>query len=125
MSDVVGSIRGFSVDGIPFRVAGDANFSRKPTNVENTAVPTSGNAMMKKTKIVPTLEGATLIVNTNELAALKNFSESLDKFTIGYQNAAGDRFRCIGQIQIDSHESEEGRAAVIVLPEGDWTPFPV
>lgn len=123
-ADTVGSIRGFTVEGTPFRASADANFNRKPTKVENKAIPTSGKAMIQKTIIVPVLEGVTLNVNANEMAALKSFSEGLPLVKVAYTTAAGDRYRCIGQIQIDGHDSEEGKAAITVLPEDDWTLFP-
>ena len=120
----VGSIRGFTVEGIPFDAAGDANFNRKPTNVEITGVPTSGKTMIKRTKIVPVLEGVTLVVTESDVAALQSFSERLDPVKVSYVTAKGDRLRCIGAIQLDGYESEEGRLAIIVIPETTWTLFP-
>lgn len=120
----VGSIRGFSVEGIPYDVAGDANFNRKPTGVENTGVPTSGETMLKQTKIVPTLEGATLIVTENELVTLTSFADSTnDRLKISYTDASNNVLRCNGKIQLEGYESEEGRLAVIVIPKTAWTPF--
>ena len=121
--DVSGSIRKFTVEGISFRVAADANFSRRPINVENSMVPTSGKSMQKKVRMVPVLEGATLIVNAEEMEVLKSYAEGLDLIKVTYQDAAGNEFRCTGQINVEAHESEENRANVTVQPEEDWTPF--
>lgn len=122
--DVTGSIRKFTIEGISYRVMADANFSRRPINVENTMVPTSGPAMQKKMRVVPVLEGVVLACNAEEMEAIKSFAEGLDVIKITYQTAAGDEYRCTGQVNIEGHESEEGRVTVTVQPEDDWTLFP-
>lgn len=123
--DVTGSIRKFTVEGISFRVMADSNFSRRPINVENTMIATSGKAMQKKTRMVPALEGVVLAVNAEEMESLKSFAEGLEPIKVTYQTAAGDEYRCTGQINIEAHESEEGRATVTVAPQDDWTAFTV
>jgi hypothetical protein len=122
--DVAGSIRKFTIEGISFRVMADANFSRKPTNVENTMVPTSGVAMQKKVRMIPVLESVVLAVNAEEMETIKSFAEGLDLVKVMYETAAGDQYRAEGQIEIEAHESEENRANVTVQPAGDWTLFP-
>ena len=123
--DVSGSIRKFTVEGISFRVMADSNFSRRPINVENTMIPTSGKSMQKKLKVTPTLEGVVLGVNAEEMESLKSYAEGLLPIKVTYETAAGDQYRCIGQIDVEAHESEENRANVTVHPDGDWTLFPV
>lgn len=122
--DVSGSIRKFTVEGISYRVTADTNVSRRPTNVENTMIATSGKAMQKKMRVTPSAEGFNLAVNAEEMEALKSFAEGLDVVKVTYTTAAGDQYRCTGQIQIEAHESEEGKATVTVHPEEDWTMFP-
>jgi len=121
--DVSGSVRKFTVEGISFRVAADANLSRRPIAVENSMVPTSGKSMQKKVKMVPVLESVVLIVNAEEMESLKSFAEGLDVIKVTYQTAAGDEYRCTGQINVEAHETEENRANCTVHPEEDWTPF--
>lgn len=122
--DVTGSIRKFTVEGISFRIMADSNISRRPTNVENTMIPTSGKAMQKKMRMTPTAEGVVLAVNAEEMETLKSFAEGLNPIKVTYQTAAGDEYRCTGQIEVEAHESEEGRANVTVLSQDDWTLFP-
>jgi hypothetical protein len=124
MADVVGSIRKFTVEGISYRVAADANVKRKPTNVENSMLPTSGKSMQQKKRIVPSAEGFDLVLNADEAVSIKSFAEGLEVVKISYTTAAGDVYRCTGQISLDAHESETGKAAVTVHPEEDWTAFP-
>ena len=121
--DVSGSIRKFTLEGISFRVSADTNVSRKPTNVENDMIPTSGSSMQKKTRMTPKAEGFNLIVNGEEMETIKSFAEGLDKIKVSYETAGGDVYRCEGQIEVESHESEENKATVTVLPDGDWTAF--
>lgn len=120
----VGSIRKFTVEGISFDIAADANISRKPTRYETSMVATSGKSMPKKVRIVPAAEGIVLVINTEEELALKSFSESLTPLKISYENAKGDVFRCEGSLEIEAVESEEGKANCTALPVDDWTAFP-
>jgi hypothetical protein len=122
--DVTGSIRKFTIEGISYRVMADANLSRRPINVENAMIPTSGKAMQKKTRMIPALEGVVLACNAEEMEAIKSYAEGLEPIKITYQTAAGDEYRCTGQINIEAHESEEGRVNVTVQPQDDWTMFP-
>lgn len=122
--DVAGSIRGVSLEGVSYRAAGDANFSRRPINVENSMIASSGKAMRKIAKMVPIVEGVVLLVNAEEMEAIKSLAESLDIIKLQYTTAAGDVYRSNGQINVEAHESEENKANVIFLPEEDWTLFP-
>jgi hypothetical protein len=122
--DVTGSIRKFTVEGISYRVAADANVKRRPINVENTMIATSGKAMQQKKRMVPQAEGLDLILNADEAESLKSFAEGLDLVKVSYETAAGDVYRCTGQINLDGHESETGKASVTVQPVEDWTMFP-
>ena len=121
---VSGSIRGFTVEGIPFDVTADTNVSRKPTNIENDMIPTSGVGMQKKTRVTPKAEGFNLAVSEEEMESLKSFAEGLLPVKVSYITANGSVYRCVGQIEVEAHESEENKATVTVLPESDWTLFP-
>ena len=122
--DVSGSIRKFTVEGVSFRVTADTNVSRKPTNVTNEMIPTSGTSMQKKTRVTPQAEGFNLAVNAEEMESLKSFAEGLDLVKVTYETAAGDQYRCTGQIELEANESEEGKVTCTVLPDTDWTMFP-
>ena len=87
-------------------------------------IPTSGKAMQKKMKVVPILESVILILNAEEMISVQSYADGLDLVKISYTTAAGDVYRCTGQINIDTHETEEGRATCTVMPEEDWIPFP-
>lgn len=122
--DVAGSVRGVAIDGIPYRVAGDANFSQQTVNVENSMIPSSGVAMRKMTKKVPVVEGVTLLVNNVEMEAIKSRAESLDILKLQYTVASGSVFRSEGQINVEAHETEENKANMQFLPNETWTLFP-
>jgi len=121
--DVSGSVRKFTIEGVPFRVSADTNVSRKPSNIENDMVPSSGKGMRKVTRVTPKAEGFNLLVNAEEVEALKSFAESLDNIKVSYETAAGDLYRCVGQIEMEAQETEENKVTVTVLPEEDWTAF--
>lgn len=123
MGDVVGTIRGASVEGIPYRVAGDANATHVITKYENSKIPTSGKAMTKKVKRIPVIEGATLITNPDEAATLKAFAEDVEDIKFSVTLADGTIYKAEGTIEVESRETEEGRTAVQFLPNDDWTKY--
>lgn len=118
-----GSIRKLTIEGISFDVAADATFSEVFTIFENAMIPTSGAAMRKMTKRIPTVEGVVLITDADERLVLKDFAEGIDNVKITYQNAATDSYRCEGTIEIEGNETEENRTACTIQPAGDWTKF--
>lgn len=123
MADGVGSLRKFTVEGISFRVAGDANLSVTPTKFENSMIPTSGDSMRKMIKRVPIVESLVLITNGAENSALKSFAEDIGDLKMSYTNAVGDTHKCEGSFEWESYETEEGRSTISIQPRGDWTPF--
>jgi len=123
MGDTVGSLIGASVEGIPFRVAADANVTFIATKFENSKIPTSGKAMRKMVKRIPSMEGATLVCNPDELAALKSFAEDPEDIKFSVTFADGSVYKGEGTIEVENWESEEGRATVQFLPNDDWTKY--
>jgi hypothetical protein len=121
---VAGSVRKFTIEGISYDVAADANISRKPTKVDNDMIPTSGVGMRKITRVTPKAEAIDLLVNSEEMEQIKSFAEDLENVKVDIETADGTVHRCVGAIQVDAHETEENKATVVVLPEDDWTTFP-
>jgi hypothetical protein len=121
--DVVGTARKFTVEGQPYRLAGDVNITQTVSRYENSMIPTSGISMRKMVRRVTIREGFVLLVNAEEIADLKAASESLDDLKIGYVTAAEDEYKCEGAIEIENVETEEGRMTVQVHPRDDWDEF--
>jgi len=121
--DVVGSLRKFTWEGVSYNVAFDTNVAEMITRFENSMIPSSGKNMRKMVKRVTSREGLVLLVNAAEKDLLKAAAESLDSGRMAYTNAAGDTYRATGTMEIENNETEEGRLAVQLLPEDDWTPF--
>jgi hypothetical protein len=122
-NDVVGSSRGFSVNGVPFRVAADANFDRIMTKYENKRIATSGRSMRQMIARVMSAEGIDLIVNAAEIATLKTFAEGLADSLLSYTTAAGDEYQAVGSFNLEKVDTESGKATVIAEPADDWIPF--
>jgi len=121
--DVSGSNRKFTAEGISFRVAADANFTEMISKFENSMIATSGKNMRKMVKRVTSREGVVLVTNAAERDVLKSFAEQLDPVAFTYTNAAGDKYRCTGSLEIENNETEENRTTCQVLPDEDWTTF--
>lgn len=122
-NDISGSNRKLTIEGVSYRVAGDANFSEMISAFENSMVPSSGRNMRKMVKRVATREGVVLLTNADERIALKSVAESIDDVKLSYTNAAGDTYKAEGAIEVETNETEENRTNCILLPRGDWTPF--
>lgn len=118
-----GSNRKFLYNGTSFDVAADANFTEIITAFENSLIATSGKNMLKQVKRPTTREGVVLITDGSEREILKDGAESGDNVPMSYTNAAGDTYRCQGQIEIENNETEDNRTTVQILPEDKWSPF--
>lgn len=116
-------MRKFTIEGIAFNVAADANFSETFTRWENSMIATSGVAMRKMLKRIPMIEGVVLLTDSDERLVLKDFAEGLEDIKITYTNAAGDSYRGEGTIEIEGNETEENRTSCTIHPRGDWTKF--
>jgi hypothetical protein len=121
--DGAGSIRKLTIEGISFRVVGDADFEEIFTNYENSMIPTSGRAMRKMEKRIPAVSGVVLATNGAEKSTLKAFAEQLDDLKISYTNAVGDSRKCQGTIEVENATTMENRTTIQILPSGEWTDF--
>ena len=121
--DIAGTPLEFSVDGIVYRLAADVNITEIITEYENAMIPTTGKAMLKMTKRVPAREGFVVIANGQEREDLKSKAEGIDLIQFSYTNAAGDSYKCQGQMEIENAETEENRVTINVFPVENWTAF--
>ena len=121
--DVVGSPQSVSVEGIPYRAAGDANITHIITKFENSKIPCSGKAMRKMVKRIPAMEGVVLLTNPNEADVLKSFAEDPEDIKFSITVADGTVYKAEGTIEVENRESEEGRTTVQFLPNDDWTKY--
>ena len=123
MADVTGTIRKVTLDGVTYDVFADSNIKAMPSAWENSAVPTSGRNMRKMVKRAQTRESVVLVANGAEQEALRNLAESTKDIPMSYETAAGDVWRATGFIEFESHETEENRATVQLIPRQGWEPF--
>jgi len=121
--NVAGSNRKFTINGIPFNIAADANITETISQFENSMIATSGQAMRKMMKRIQVREGIVLVTNSAEREQLISFAESTDDLLISYQIAAGDVYSCEGTIEIENNETEENRTTCQVHPRDGWTPL--
>lgn len=123
MSDLSGTIRNVTLDGVSFDVMADSNISEVGSSHENEMVPTSGRNVRKMTKRVEVREGLVLAANGAERELLKALAERTDDFPMSYQTAGGDTYRADGSIEFATRETEENRAAITLLPRATWSAF--
>lgn len=123
MSDTAGSVESVTVEGITFRVAADANLSRVPTAYEMSKIATSGDAMTKRMKRIPSIEGLVFVLNGAEGAQLEAFSEAVPDKQCVVTYASGDSYQALCTINLEAHESEENRYTGSFHPRNVWTPY--
>lgn len=121
--DIVGALRKVTLDGITFDVFPDANVNEVGSAWENSPVPTSGRTLRKMMKRTESREGVVLACNGAERDILKELSERQEDYTMSYQLASGDVYRCKGFIEFENRETEEGRASIQMHPRTAWEPF--
>lgn len=123
MSDVAGSIRKVTLDGMTFDVPADVNISEVGSAFLNESVPSSGRNMHKMTKRPQTREGVVLLCNGAERDLLQELAERLSDFPMSYETAGGDVYRAQGWIEFENRETEELRAAIQLHPRNGWDAF--
>lgn len=123
MSDVAGTIKKVTLDGVTYDVPADINISEMGSGFENTLIPTSGRNVLKQVKRGETREGVVLIANDQEMDVLTALAEQQTSFPMSYETASGTVKRATGWIEFANRETEENRAAIILLPEGKWSTF--
>lgn len=121
----VGSVRKVVIDGFTFNVMGDANFDQMKGMFETEAVTHSGGNTMSKKFRPQNVESVGLQCSTGEAEVLRELSERLTNYDMSYTNANDDIFRCVGQINFESHDTEKGLASIKMIPErrDGWVPF--
>lgn len=120
----VGTIRKFTIEGISYNVAGDADLSLKPNSYENSKIPTSGDAMTKQERVVATCEGVVLIITPSQLAELVSFADDPSDKQMSFTERDGSEWKSQGTFNIENRTTMEGRASLQLHPTTDWTLFP-
>jgi hypothetical protein len=123
MGKVAGSIKGVSLDGIGFDVTGDSSPSVVGGKTENDAIPTSGQAILKKTNRIQKIESLDIGCGDEELETLRELSNREVPFPLSYTTAGRGTFISTGAIELESHSPEEAKATVTLLPVVPWELF--
>ena len=118
--DISGTLQSVSVEGVPYRCSADIDMTEMLSTYENEMLPTSGRGMLKKTRIVPTRESVSVKANGNEKITLKQYADGLDELKLAYIDSAGNRFNCVGAINIDDSTTAENTVTLKLMPYTDW-----
>lgn len=110
MSDfnTVGTPEGCSYGGVDFRVKADASITEMLRGFSSEIIPTTGNGMHKKERVVAALTGFPFTVNQDERRQLDELADT-GPHKFDYTDAAG--FTITGQAVIagdSSRTSDEG-----------------
>jgi hypothetical protein len=121
---IAGTPRKFTLEGIPYTVAADADFSENPSQFDNEMLASSGDGMLKKTKKIPSTESVTLLVTPQEKDQIVSLADSLsDNIKMSYVYANGDTNKAAGGIQVESYTTADKKMTLQLLPKNNWTLF--
>ena len=118
-----GTLRGFTINGISYRVTGSANLDNKVNSYENKMLPTTGEPMYQKMKRIPSVESLSLTVDWAEAVVLKQLADSSDLHKFSITMAGGEKCKCQGCFNINSYKSEDNAMEITIEPSGEWTVF--
>lgn len=124
MANRSGTPRKLILDGIPFRIAMDADFQKTP-RITSEQIPTSGASMTKITRNHADVESVTVIADPLEYETLEGLAESLEDFPLSYTMADGSSYSTPGGINLDNYSSAENRCDLTLQPRNpdDWQLF--
>jgi hypothetical protein len=121
----VGTLRNVMIEGITYLAAADVAVSHIISQYENAMIPTSGRAVLQKTKRIPAAESMVLITTAGEADQIKNFANSTELLNMSFTLASGASYSTRGQIEFENRETDTGRTTIQMLPEEDWVLFDV
>ncbi len=123
MSDIVGTIRKFSLAGVSFDVMADANVSMVGGKYTNESVPTSGRNLRKMVRRSESFNAVSVACTGAEREMLKGYAESTSDIPITITLAGGDMFTCMGWIEFETTETETGKGQLNLHPRLVWDDF--
>ena len=71
MSDISGTVRKVTLNGVTYRIPNDVNMTINLSPYETEGIPSTGKTMFKKVLRMPTIENCILITNPVEAERLK------------------------------------------------------
>lgn len=116
-----GTINSLSLNGLPFDVAADADFTEVFTEYVNTVIKTSGKGSISQEKRVPEVSGVVLIIKPGDKSLLKAMADSGEEVSMTYVNRAGNKYSGLGTFNVESNTTKENRTSLTLLPTGSWT----
>lgn len=120
---VSGSVRGFAHDGIPYRVAADANINLNDTT-STESMATSGGNVHKITIEPADAESIKLLLTPSEYETLRTVNRDLDSKTIKYTMADGTEVQSEGRLTLGQYATEDTSCEVTAHSKtGEWEIF--
>lgn len=123
MSDIAGSIRKLTLDGVSYDVFSDADVSEVGSRFENTALTTSGRTILKQSKRVETRDSVVVACNAAEREQLRSLADRGTEFSMSYETADKAVYRAVGFINFNNRTTQEMRAELQLIPVGEWEAF--
>jgi len=125
-NDIVGTPVSVTLDGTPYDVQADANFTQNKSKYDNEPQITSGRVMQKKTRRAQTVESVTLATNESEDEEIKNLADRIGvTYPMSYKTVDGTTHRTTGFIKYENRETQTGTTTIQMIPTSPngWSAF--
>jgi hypothetical protein len=118
-----GSVRGVTIDGIPYNAATDANIALGP-RIEKESLPHSGGNMIKRVFAPGSAEAVKLIVTPSEYDFLKSQSDDTGNKSLSYLMADGSSMKTQGEVMLGPYQTDDSSCEISLLSSsGEWDVF--
>lgn len=118
-----GSLRGVTIDGIPYSAAGDADIALNP-RVEKESLPHSSGNMIKRTLVPANAEGVKLSLTPAEYVTLKGQDEEGGVIPLSYDMADGSSMKTQGETNLGPYQTGDSVCEIQLLTStGEWEIF--
>lgn len=118
-----GSVRGVSVDGIPYNATADGNIALND-RIEKESIPHSGGNMQKRTIVAAMAEAIKLTLKPSEYDVLKSQAAAIGDIPLSYIMADGSSLKTVGEITLGPYQTDDASLEVTFLTStGIWDIF--
>lgn len=119
---ISGSILELKLNGVTYAVPADFSFEFTLSRVKNEGVATSGDTLVKKTRVVPEAKAA-CIASVSEADTLRGLAEGLTQIPISVKVADGSYLKGTGCIQFEKWSTEDYKGELTLIPKDKWEIF--
>lgn len=118
-----GSLRGVTIDGIPFAATGDVDVALGH-RIEKESIPHSSGNMIKRTLAAANAEAVKLTLQPTEYEILRGLADADGDIPLSYVMTDGSSFKTQGQINLGPYQTADSVCEITLMTStGEWENF--